>query len=129
MKLLREVSLVFFVGMAIIGAPVWIPLIFIHVVNGHIGPQQEYEQVVHTPSAGELREMQKCKQMVQRDRVNGRYRVGDYWVAWPTDNWGRPFPENDYGLPYDPSVPGNKNGLLNGQGNEAETLKKVTGSF
>ena len=126
-KLCRDVSLVFFTGLAIIGAPVWIPLIFIAVVNGHIGPNQECTQAAYTPSSGELREMEKCKRMVQRDRANGRYKVGGYWVVWPTDNWGRPLPENDYGLPYDPEVPGDKNGMMSGRGNEEEIVKQATG--
>ena len=126
-KLCRDVSLVFFTGLAIIGSPIWIPLVFIAVANGHIGPRQKYEQASHTPSAGELKQMEKCKKMVQRDRVNGLYKDGDYWVAWPVDSWGRPFPENDYGLPYDPEVPGDKNGMMAGRGNEEELIKKATG--
>ena len=97
-KLAVETTAYFVIGLLILGAPLWIPLCIMWM-NGRFSGQPEYEQVGHTPSADELLEMQKCKQMVQRDKAHNRYKVGDYWVAWPCDNFGRPFPENDYGLP------------------------------
>ena len=82
----------------------------------------EYEEATRVFSPEELQAMERSKMSIQRDFEHNRYKIGGYWLAWPRDGWGRPFPENHYGFPYDPSVPGNIDGMMAGVGAEKETL-------
>ena len=125
-KMFRDVGLIFVIGLVILMSPAWLPLLVASAFQGPTGCS-EYDRPSSEFTAGEVEMMAKVKKLVQRNRSTGLYCDGGYWVKWPTDALGRPWPENDYGLPYDPSIPGDKNGLMSGYGREAETLKEAFG--